>query len=59
MQYGSFNIDFLEVMTNVNLKKKMVKCQGQVQYQEKDLITMTIHVKYPYSNIHYSNVINQ
>ena len=39
VQYGSYNIYYSEVMTNVNLKKKF-KYQGQkVKYQQKDFIT--------------------
>ena len=46
-----------KVMTNVNFKKGMVKCQGQkIKYQQKDIITRDIHMKYQSSSTHYSKV---
>ena len=60
MQYERSNIYILEVMTNVNLKKGLVKCQGQkVKYQQKDFITGNTHVYYQSSSTHYSYVINE
>ena len=51
----------IEGMTNVNsFFKKLVKCQGQnIKYQQKDLITRNIHVKYQSSSTYYSNVFNK
>ena len=56
VQYESSNIYYLE---NVNLKKK-VKCHSQkVKYQQKDLITGNIHVKYKSSSTRCSKVISK
>ena len=48
-------------MTNVNIFFfKLVKCHGQkIKYQEKDLITRDIHVKYQSSSTHCSNVVSK
>ena len=47
-------------MTNVIFFLKLVKCQGQkVKYQQKDLITRDIHVKYQSSTTYYSKVISK
>ena len=44
----------------MSIKKiKIGQCQGQnIKYQQKDLITRNIHVKYQSSGTHYSNVLN-
>ena len=50
---------FSEIITSVNFLKKNVKCEDQkFKYQQKDLITSNIHVKYQSSSTHFSNVIN-
>ena len=49
MPYGSSNISFFRSydQRQIFIIKTLVKCQGQkVQYQQKDLITRNIHVKY-------------
>ena len=51
---------FKEVMTNVNFFLKLVKWQGQkVKYQQKDLFTRGIHVKYQTSSTHCSKDISK
>ena len=48
-------------MTNVDFFfQKLVKCLGlNVKYQQKDFITMNIHVKYQSSSTHCSKVISK
>ena len=55
-----YKMEFLIVITNVNLFIKCVKCQGyKVKYQQKYStgITRNILVKYQSSRIQYLNVI--
>ena len=57
-KYGSSNIFFF--FSEVMPISKLVKYHGQkVEYQQNNLITSDIYMKYQSSSTHYSNVISK